>query len=80
MAKAKAVKATAEAQVTNTSEEKAPEAVLSFEDFLAKYPKLYNPGLIASFKFEENNGGKYLEPRTEKDWVIDLENQSNKTY
>lgn len=72
MAKAKST------QVATTSEAKAPEAVMSFEDFLKKNPK--HPGLIASFKYEALVKGDSLGDRTEKEWVIGFEEQSNKTY
>jgi hypothetical protein len=65
-------------QVTQASEEKAPEAVLSFEDFLANHT--VHPGLVASFTCEERNGGDELKPRTEQEWIHSLEEQSNRTY
>jgi hypothetical protein len=66
-------------QVAATSEEKAPEAVISFEDFLNEHRSIYNPGLIASFKYEAQlvDG---LQPKTVKDWVIAFEEQSNRVY
>lgn len=61
-------------------EEKAPEAVISFEDFLQGHPT--HPGLVASFTYEEKYGskGNSLRPRTEGEWILSLETQSNRTY
>jgi hypothetical protein len=75
-------KAKSSEQVTVQSEEKAPEAVVSFEDFLKEYGSMYHPGLVASFKFEDAFGskGNKLEPRTVKAWILGFEEQSNRTY
>jgi hypothetical protein len=70
--------AKAKQQVTEVSEGKAPEAVLSFEDFLST--KTIHPGLVASFRYEEGNGGRNLEPRSEGAWIQALEEQSKRTY
>lgn len=77
MAKAKST-----GQVTSQSEEKAPEAVVSFEDFLKEHSNLYHPGLIASFRYEDSFGseGGRLEPRSVKEWILGFEEQSNRTY
>lgn len=68
----------AKKEVSTETEVKAPEAVISFEDFLSK--KEIHPGLVASFTYEEQNGGSDLVPRTEDEWIYALEEQSKKTY
>lgn len=79
LSKAKASQADAVEQVASQPEEKAPEAVISFEDFLNQHPKLYNPGLVASFRYEDTRANA-LKPRTETEWVIGFEAQSNRNY
>lgn len=66
-------------QVALASEETAPEAAVSFEDFLKEHGKSYNPGLIASFTYEAKLAGG-LEPKSTKAWAIAFEEQSKRVY
>lgn len=51
---------------------------ITLDEYLKRFR--VNPGLVASFTYEARNMSGGLEPRTEEDWKLAIDAQSNKTY